>query len=99
MLSTLVSSLQSFSFYDTKFDLFGKTYINPIALGGIKRYIFVLKDTTYVGNDTTFTIYYQPRKDKDFDGLTGNLYINTNGYAIEKVTAAPYGAAVTFSIA
>ena len=90
MLSTLVSSLQSFSFYDTKFDLFGKTYINPIALGGIKRYIFVLKDTTYVGNDTTFTIYYQPRKDKDFDGLTGNLYINTNGYAIEKVTAAPF---------
>ncbi|MFZ9029233.1 MAG: DUF5686 family protein [Crocinitomicaceae bacterium] len=90
MLSTLVSSLQSFSFYDTKFELFGNTYINPIALGGTKRYIFVLKDTTYVGNDTTFTIYYQPRKDKEFDGLKGNLYINTNGYAIEKVTAAPF---------
>jgi len=90
MLSTLVSSLQSFSFYNTKFELFGSTYINPIALGGTKRYIFVLKDTTFVGNDTTFTIYYQPRKEKEFDGLKGNLYINTNGYAIEKVTAAPF---------
>lgn len=90
MLSTLVSSLQSFSFYDTKFELFGNTYINPIALGGTKRYIFVLKDTTFVGSDTTFTIYYQPRKNKDFDGLKGNLYINTNGYAIEKVTASPF---------
>lgn len=90
LLSTFVSSLQSFSFYDTKFELLGNTYINPIALGGTNRYLFILKDTTYNGTDTTFTIFYQPRKNKDFDGLTGNLYINTNGYAIEKVTAAPY---------
>lgn len=90
MLSTFVSSLQSFSFYDTKFELLGKTYINPIALGGTNRYLFILKDTTYVGKDTTFTIFYQPRVNKDFDGLTGYLYINTNGYAIEKVTASPY---------
>ncbi len=89
-LSTFANELQSFSFYENQFNLLGKTYINPIAFGGTKRYVFVLEDTTIINRDTTFTIYYRPRTGKNFDGMTGRLYINTNGYAIEKVTAKPY---------
>lgn len=89
-LSTFANSLQSFSFYDNQFDILGVKYINPIALGGTKRYLFILEDTTVVGKDTTFTIFYQPRKGKSFNGLSGKLYINTNGFAVEKVTASPY---------
>ncbi len=89
-LSTFANELQSFSFYENQFNLLGKTYINPIAFGGTNRYVFVLEDTTIVNRDTTFTIFYRPRSGKNFDGMTGRLYINTNGYAIEKVTAKPY---------
>lgn len=89
-LSTFANSMQSFSFYDNQFDLLGKHYINPIARGGIRRYLFILEDTTVVNQDTTFTIFYRPRKGKDFDGLTGRLFINTNGFAVEKVIAEPY---------
>ncbi|MCE2681540.1 MAG: DUF5686 family protein [Flavobacteriia bacterium] len=89
-LSTFANELQSFSFYENQFNLLGKTYINPIAFGGTNRYVFVLEDTTIVNRDTTFTIFYRPRTGKNFDGMTGRLYINTNGYAIEKVTAKPY---------
>jgi hypothetical protein len=49
-----------------------------------------LEDTTINGTDTTFTIFFRPRKGKDFEGLTGRLFINTNGFAIEKVSAKPY---------
>jgi hypothetical protein len=90
MFSSFVNSMQSFSFYDTKFDILGKQYLNPIAFGGVKRYLFILEDTTIVNQDTTFTIFYRPRVKKDFNGLTGRLYINTNGFAIEKVTASPF---------
>ncbi|MFM6935385.1 MAG: DUF5686 family protein [Flavobacteriales bacterium] len=90
MFSTFAQSMQSFHFYDNQVELLGVQYVNPIAFGGINRYLFVLEDTTINGNDTTFTIFFRPRKGKDFDGMTGYLYINTNGYAIEKVTAAPY---------
>ena len=90
MFSTFANEMQSFSFYENQFQLLGKTYINPIALGGTKRYLFILEDTTIVNQDTTFTIFYRPRKGRNFEGMTGRLYINTNGYAIEKVTAAPY---------
>jgi hypothetical protein len=90
MFSTFANEMQSFSFYENQFELQGKTYINPIAFGGTKRYLFVLEDTTIVNLDTTFTIFFRPRKGKNFDGMTGRLYINTNGYAIEKVIASPY---------
>jgi hypothetical protein len=88
--STFANDMQSFSFYENQFQLLGKTYINPIAFGGTKRYLFVLEDTTVVGSDTTFTVFYRPRKGRNFEGMTGYLYINTNGWAIEKVTASPF---------
>lgn len=90
MFSTFANEMQSFSFYENQFQLLGKTYINPIAFGGTKRYLFILEDTTIVGQDSTFTIFYRPRKGRNFEGMTGRLYINTNGWAIEKVTASPY---------
>jgi hypothetical protein len=90
MFSTFANEMQSFSFYENQFELLGKTYINPIAFGGTKRYLFILEDTTIVKQDTTFTIFYRPRKGRNFEGMTGRLYINTNQWAIEKVTASPY---------
>jgi hypothetical protein len=90
MFSTFANELQSFSFYENQFQLLGKTYINPIAFGGTRRYLFIIEDTTVINQDTTFTIFYRPRKGKNFEGMTGHLYINTKGYAIEKVTASPY---------
>ena len=90
MFSTFANEMQSFSFYENQFNLMGKTYINPIAFGGTKRYLFILEDTTIVNQDTTFTIFYRPRKGRNFEGMTGHLYINSNGWAIEKVTASPY---------
>jgi hypothetical protein len=98
IFSTFAQSLQSFNFYDNEFQLLGATYINPIAEGGTRRYLFILQDTTVIGNDTTFTITYRPRINKNFKGMEGTMYINTNGYAIEKVIASPYSrdTAVTF---
>src|SRR5690606_10191122 len=72
-----------------QFEILGKNYINPIALGGTKRYLFILQDTTIRGVDTVFTISFRPRKGKNFEGLKGFLYINTNGFAVEKVVSEP----------
>lgn len=98
MFSTFANEMQSFSFYENQFQLLGKTYINPIAFGGTRRYLFLLEDTTVVGNDTTFTISFRPRKGKNFDGLKGQLFINTNGYAVEKVISEPNEVSENLSI-
>jgi hypothetical protein len=90
IFSTFAQEMQSFHFYENQVALMGVQYVNPIAFGSLNRYLFVLEDTTINNSDTTYTIFYRPRKGKNFEGLTGRLFINTNGFAIEKVTASPY---------
>ena len=90
MLSTFAQDMQSFNFYDNEFNIFGEDFINPLAKDGIRRYLFILEDTLINKRDTTFTIFFRPRKGKNFKGLKGHLYINTNGFAVEKVNATAW---------
>jgi hypothetical protein len=90
IFSTFAQEMQSFHFYDNQVAVLGKQYINPIAFGSLNRYLFILEDSIVNTKDTTYTVFYRPKKGKSFEGLTGRLYINTNGFAIEKVTAKPY---------
>lgn len=62
MFSTFAQSMQSFHFYDNQVELLSEQFVNPIAFGGINRYLFILEDTTINGTDTTFTIFFRPRK-------------------------------------
>ncbi len=87
--SLIGTQLQSFSFYSNYISLFGSNYLSPISKGSINKYLFVLEDTLYDGADTIFTIRFQPRKGKNFDGMYGQLQINTNTYAIQSVKAEP----------
>ncbi|MDF2437419.1 MAG: hypothetical protein K0Q95_1795 [Bacteroidota bacterium] len=88
--STSATDLQPFSFYDDHFMVLGKNYLNPITSGSTSKYFFLLQDTLFQGKDSVFVISYRPYKGKNFDGLEGVLYINSNGYAIQNVIAAPY---------
>ena len=98
LFATFTREIQSFNFYDNQFELMGQTYINPIAAGGTRRYLFQLQDTLVLGMDTTFTITFRPRMGKNFDGIEGILYINTNGYAVEKVIASPFEKSELFEV-
>jgi hypothetical protein len=85
------SQLQSFSFYNESFSIFEKHYINPISNGCTSKYYFQLEDTLYAEHktDTTFIISYRPKRNTNFEGLKGLLYINTFNWAIENATAEP----------
>ena len=89
LFSMLATQLQSFSFYNDYITIYEKNYLNPISKGSTNKYFFLLKDTLYSNNDTIFIISYQPKKGKNFDGMRGLLYINTNGYALQNVVAIP----------
>lgn len=90
LLVLLMNSIQSFSFYNEIITLSGERYVNPISSGSTSKYLFLMEDTTYVGKDTVFIISFRPFKGKNFDGLKGVLYINTNQWAIQNVVAEPY---------
>lgn len=85
----LSSSFQPFTFYKDHITLLEKNFRNPISPGSIGKYDYMLIDTLYRGSDTTYIIQFEPLQGKIFDALKGQLYINTNGYALEYVLAQP----------
>lgn len=85
----LGTQLQSFSFYGEMVNILDYAYLSPLAHGSISKYLFIIEDTTLVSTDTVFTISYRPRKGKNFEGMKGQLFINTNGYALQNVIAEP----------
>jgi hypothetical protein len=97
--SLLATQLQSFSFYDDFISLLDRRYLNPISRGSTSRYSFILEDSMFTErNDTLFVISFKPYPDRNFDGLKGVVYINSNGYAIQNVIAEPAEASGFFTI-
>lgn len=88
--ASLATDLQPFSFYQDNIKLFDIQYLNPISNGSLKKYHFILEDTIFQNKDTVYIISFRPKKNKNFEGLKGQLYINSNKYAVQNVIATPY---------
>jgi hypothetical protein len=83
------SSFQPFGFYKDYLQIGLDAFVSPVIKGSIAMYNFKLRETLINTNDTTFVIQFDPKKNKNFRGLQGLLYINSDGYAIENVIASP----------
>lgn len=79
---------QPFGFYKDYLQMNTESFVSPVADGSISMYKFRLTETLVHEYDTTFIISFEPRPGKNFDGLKGVLYINSDGYAIENVIAS-----------
>lgn len=85
----LVAQTKTFSIYSPQIDISDKSYLGPIGPSSTSKYFYQLEDTLYQGKDSVYVISYRPRTGTRFDGLKGLLYINTDGYAVQNVTAEP----------
>ena len=83
----LAAQTKTFSIYEPQIVISQKTYLGPLAPASTSKYLFLLEDTLYQGADSVYVLSYTPRSRTKFDGLKGLLYINTNGYAVQNVTA------------
>ncbi len=88
-LLALVAQTETFSIYEPQITINEKVYLGPLGPSSCAKYRFTLEDTLYQGADSVFVISYRPRKGTKFDGLKGLIYINTDGYAVQNVTAEP----------
>jgi hypothetical protein len=87
----MARQLQSFSFYDDFVGIANRKFLNPISAGSTDKYFFLIQDTVFTErNDTVFVISFRPWKGRNFDGMKGVLYINSNGYAVQNVLAEAY---------
>jgi len=88
-LLALAATTRTFSIYEPLIPLGEKSYMSPVGAGTASSYLFVLEDTLYQDVDTVFVITYRPRTGKNFDGLAGTLWVNSDGYALQNVIAGP----------
>jgi hypothetical protein len=77
-------NLQSFSIYDSKYELFETKYNSPIAKNGLEEYNYKLLDTVAISGRKTYMVYFKNKKKKKEAGLEGILYIDQNNYAVAK---------------
>ncbi|GIZ09283.1 DUF5686 family protein [Flavobacterium sp. UMI-01] len=77
-------SLQSFSIYDYKYELFETKYNSPIAYDAPSQYSYTLLDTVAVDDRMTYRIHFKNKRKSKKSGLEGVLYIDQNSYAIAK---------------
>ncbi len=83
------SDFQPFGFYKDYLVMNNKSYVSPVIDGSISMYKFRLKETIVHETDTTYIISFEPRTGKNFTGLKGLIYINSDGYAIENIMTWP----------
>jgi hypothetical protein len=88
--ASLATDIQPFSFYNDIIKLYDVNFLNPISKGSFKKYKFKLENEYYNKQDTIYIISFQPKPNKNIDGLKGLLYINSNKYAIQNVDAHPF---------
>ncbi|MFC0603822.1 DUF5686 and carboxypeptidase-like regulatory domain-containing protein [Winogradskyella pulchriflava] len=86
----LANAFQPFSFYEEHISLFETNYLNPISKGSTRKYKFRLKEEYIKGNDTVFVISFEPKSNRNFEGLKGLLQINSNKYAVQSVDATTF---------
>lgn len=86
----LANQFQSFTLYGEEFELGTRKYVSPVCNACTGKYLFIIEDTLLQEtNDTLFIISFRPSHGKNFNGMTGILHINSNGYAVESIQAEP----------
>ncbi|TDE31791.1 carboxypeptidase-like regulatory domain-containing protein [Flavobacterium ranwuense] len=77
-------NLQSFSIYDSSYELFETKYNSPIANDALKDYNYKLLDSLIIDGRNTYMIYFKNKKKRKASGLEGVLYIDQNNFAVAK---------------
>lgn len=77
-------NLQSFSIYESNYELFETKYNSPIARGAVVDYNYTLLDSVRIDNRDTYMIYFKNKKKRKASGLEGVLYIDQENYAVAK---------------
>ncbi|MEJ8758457.1 DUF5686 family protein [Pontibacter sp. H259] len=83
----VAAEARDFSVYADMAVFFGKNYLSPLSPGSTRKYDFILQETVVSGQDSVFIISFEPQKGKNFTGLKGLLYINSDGWAVQNIIA------------
>ncbi len=74
------------NFYNNYVDLFGHTFLSPLAKNGLVFYKYYLEDSTLVNGRKYYTVKFVPRDKKDLT-FTGSFVVIKNLWAVTSIDA------------
>jgi len=72
--------------YENVIDLFGKSFISPLANYARSMYRFFLDDSTYVGNKFCYKLRFEPKNTSNLM-FYGEMWVHDTTYAIQSIKA------------
>jgi hypothetical protein len=78
------SSLQDYNFYKNWIDIIDRSFISPLADGGLGFYRYYLVDSMVIGGKYCWKIEFIPRNEKDL-AFSGTMWINDTSYALKRI--------------
>ena len=72
--------------YENVIDLFGKSFISPLANYARSMYRFYLDDSTYVGNKFCYKLRFEPKNTSNLM-FYGEMWVHDTTYAIQSIKA------------
>jgi hypothetical protein len=72
--------------YDNIIDLFGKSFISPIANYSRSYYKYFLEDSTYIGTNWCYKLRFIPKRKGDLV-FEGEMWIHDTTYAVKQIKA------------
>jgi hypothetical protein len=89
-VAAIPDGIQNFGFHENIIPMVNKKYLNPIADGADRKYVYIMKDTLYDKRDTIYVMDYFPEQGANFEGFRGELTLHTKKWALIKITAHPF---------
>ncbi len=77
---------QKVNIYDNYINVFGKSFVSPIADFGLIYYRYYLKDSVLIDGSYCFEIDFVPKLPQE-PVFTGTMWINDTTYAVKRISA------------
>ena len=77
---------QNTNVYDNFINVFGKSFVSPLANIGQVYYRYYLVDSAFIGDKWCYKITYQPRRKQELTFI-GDFWVNDTTFAIKKINA------------
>ena len=86
-LLTPVTQLQPLNLFEDYLRIVTTDFVSPISPQTYSRYNFELVQAFPYRKDSLYVVHFEPEEGRNFEGLTGYLYINSRDYSIRQVIA------------
>lgn len=73
--------------YDNVIDLFGKSFVSPLANNARNVYRFYLEDSMFIDNRFCYKLRFEPKNSGDLT-FTGEMWVNDTTYAVKTLKAS-----------